>query len=349
MSSRPWYKRYPSDFINGCLRLSLEEKGAYSMIVDLMFDTGGPLPNDDPKWIATVCTCSIRKWHSIRDALIAKGKIYVTEDGKISCPGVEKRLEKEAQEASDYRQAGSRGGRKSAENRAKTSDKSSINRLKIADKSLENEPISNGNNDLAENRLEKNSDKNSSILKPYPDSISDLGKDLHSSSSIVPPTRDAMLSIEQHADQISASAEVTAPKPLSIDRHLMPRANDKPFRWLGSGLARGSDGKPQIGLDDNGTQHLLAGRMGWNRVMLDDAALKICNSARIEPSWRGDWNTLVQWLDEGLHMEKHILPAIATLVERQVKSERGYRQPSTLRYFGSAIREYAAAHQDDAA
>ena len=48
-------------------------------------------------------------------------------------------------------------------------------------------------------------------------------------------------------------------------------------------------------------------------------------------------------------MEKHILPAITTLVERQVKSERGYRQPSTLRYFASAIREYAAAHQDDAA
>lgn len=35
MAKRPWYKRYPSDFIAGTIGLSLEEKGAYSVCLDL--------------------------------------------------------------------------------------------------------------------------------------------------------------------------------------------------------------------------------------------------------------------------------------------------------------------------
>ena len=57
MGARPYYKRYPSDFITGCIKLSLEEKGAYSMVIDMIFDEGGAIEND-PQWIARVCSCS---------------------------------------------------------------------------------------------------------------------------------------------------------------------------------------------------------------------------------------------------------------------------------------------------
>ncbi|CAL9915138.1 hypothetical protein LSO9J_80044 [Candidatus Liberibacter solanacearum] len=41
MNNRPWYKRYPADFISGVLELTLEQKRAYSIIIDLMYDRGG--------------------------------------------------------------------------------------------------------------------------------------------------------------------------------------------------------------------------------------------------------------------------------------------------------------------
>ncbi len=128
----------------------------------------------------------------------------------------------------------------------------------------------------------------------------------------------------------------------------MPRANDQPFKWIGSGLSRGLDGKPITELDEKGTAHLLAGKSGVNRVVLSHAAQRVCEAARIDPSWRGDWGILVGWLNEGFSLSKHIIPAITGLVARRVKTEKGYTRPSTLRYFDAAIREYVEAHREAA-
>ena len=86
---------------------------------------------------------------------------------------------------------------------------------------------------------------------------------------------------------------------------------------------------------------LVAGTPGLNRVMVDHAARDVCRAALIEPSWRGDWRTLVGWLDEGLDLNLHILPAIKDVVARQSRGDKQYRQPNTLRYFTAAIREFA--------
>jgi uncharacterized protein YdaU (DUF1376 family) len=114
MSARPWYKRYPADFIAGTLALTLEQKGAYSMILDLMYDRGGPIP-DDPQWIARVCGCSPRKWNSIRKHLIEVGKISA-ENGVLTNFRVEKQAENEAKEARKLAENGAKGGNKNAEN-----------------------------------------------------------------------------------------------------------------------------------------------------------------------------------------------------------------------------------------
>lgn len=93
----PWYRRYPDNFIAGTVGLTLEEKGAYSLVLDLMYVRGGPVP-DEPRYIAGVCNCSVRKWNAIRDRLIALGKIQVV-DGAIDIPLAHKWMRLDGREA----------------------------------------------------------------------------------------------------------------------------------------------------------------------------------------------------------------------------------------------------------
>lgn len=76
-----WYKHYPRDYIEGTRRLTLEERGAYADIIDLLYIHGGKLP-DDQKWMGCAMHISTRKWRAIRDALIAHKKIE-SVDGHI--------------------------------------------------------------------------------------------------------------------------------------------------------------------------------------------------------------------------------------------------------------------------
>ena len=91
MSDRPWYKRYPSDFIAGTISLNLEEAGAYSYIIDLIQDIGAPIP-DEKRWLSRVMGCSLQRWSKVRQSLIDKNKIQII-DGKI----LEKRAIKESE------------------------------------------------------------------------------------------------------------------------------------------------------------------------------------------------------------------------------------------------------------
>ena len=45
MSGLPWYKRDPEAFIDGCVRgnLTLEEVGAYTLMIEEMYRSGAPL------------------------------------------------------------------------------------------------------------------------------------------------------------------------------------------------------------------------------------------------------------------------------------------------------------------
>ena len=86
-----WYKRCGADFISGTMGLSLEEKGAYSLCLDLIYDHGGPIP-DDARWLSGICGVSLRKWTAIKNRLVETGKIKVF-DGFISNFRAEKELE----------------------------------------------------------------------------------------------------------------------------------------------------------------------------------------------------------------------------------------------------------------
>lgn len=77
----PWYKRYTDAALTGMMVLTLEERGAYNTILDLIYNEGGRYPNDD----GLICgwlRCSRRTWHRIKARLLDLGKLSV-EDGYI--------------------------------------------------------------------------------------------------------------------------------------------------------------------------------------------------------------------------------------------------------------------------
>jgi uncharacterized protein YdaU (DUF1376 family) len=80
--SLPYYKRFPRDFLDGTIGLCLETKGAYAIVLDLIYMRDGRLA-DDARYIAGQLGCSVRKWTAIRKELVEKGKIQCL-DGIIS-------------------------------------------------------------------------------------------------------------------------------------------------------------------------------------------------------------------------------------------------------------------------
>ena len=132
-----WYKRYGADFLMGCMSLTLEEKGAYSCCLDLIYERAGPIP-DDPRWLSGVLGCSVRRWKSIREKLLDEGKLSRC-GAFLSNPRAEIEL------AAVTRSAGisAKGG---AANGVKRLEKSRKSREKV----VENEAEFHKNNDLIE-------------------------------------------------------------------------------------------------------------------------------------------------------------------------------------------------------
>jgi len=124
LSKRPWYKRYPSDFISGTLQLSCEEKGAYSVVLDLIYDRGGPVP-DDPQWIARVCNLSTRRWNQIRRRLLELGKLSAG-DGHLTNSRAERQLKVEEKEHESLSSSGKKGAEKTNQRRGQSGENNSL-------------------------------------------------------------------------------------------------------------------------------------------------------------------------------------------------------------------------------
>lgn len=79
--SRPWHKRWHGNALNGYRRLSLEERGAYTTILDTMYDQGGPIRDD--KWnLANILGADPRVTARLRASLIASGKLVAVSNGE---------------------------------------------------------------------------------------------------------------------------------------------------------------------------------------------------------------------------------------------------------------------------
>jgi uncharacterized protein YdaU (DUF1376 family) len=74
MNGLPYYKAYPRDFIEGTIGMDLETKGAYRLVIDLIYMQGGNLP-DDARYISGLLGCTMRRWNAIRQTLLDAGKL----------------------------------------------------------------------------------------------------------------------------------------------------------------------------------------------------------------------------------------------------------------------------------
>jgi len=91
--SLPYFPMYPRDFFEGTQEMSLELKGAYIMVLNLLYTRGGPV-SDEPGFISRYVGCSVRKWKQVRDELVAMGKLYV-QNGMISNSRADQVIEKQ--------------------------------------------------------------------------------------------------------------------------------------------------------------------------------------------------------------------------------------------------------------
>lgn len=114
MSGRPFYPRYQSDALTGYANLTLELRGAYTTLLDMLYDSDwdeGLVDNE--RQLAGNMNISIRKYRLIRDELLQMPKKLIRlTDGRLTNP----RYMKERQKALDLSRkratAGSEGGKK---------------------------------------------------------------------------------------------------------------------------------------------------------------------------------------------------------------------------------------------
>lgn len=115
-----WYKREPSKFIGGVVGLGPDVIGAYSIILDLIYQNDGPVAND-ARYLGGILGCSSRKAASLIDRLIVAGKLFVNSDGEISNAKAEQVIGERQETHRERAESGAKGGRNSREAVAKQS------------------------------------------------------------------------------------------------------------------------------------------------------------------------------------------------------------------------------------
>jgi uncharacterized protein YdaU (DUF1376 family) len=71
-----WYKRDPRAALAGMRGLTLEERGAYNTILDLIYCHDGAL-EDDARYISRELRTNARGWRRLKARLLDLGKIYI--------------------------------------------------------------------------------------------------------------------------------------------------------------------------------------------------------------------------------------------------------------------------------
>lgn len=122
MSGLPYYKRYPRDALSGMQALTLEQRGAYNTVLDLIYDEGGPIA-DHERLLCAHLNCDPRVWRRLRGQLLELGKIYLTDEGRISNNRSVQELTSTEHTSNVRATSGAAGGRASAKSRAKPQQK----------------------------------------------------------------------------------------------------------------------------------------------------------------------------------------------------------------------------------
>lgn len=79
----PYHRRYHGDALHGYRGLTLEQRGAYTTLLDLIYDCGGPIDFNE-RWIAGHLDVTVNRAKKLVAELLALRKIYLTPRGQIS-------------------------------------------------------------------------------------------------------------------------------------------------------------------------------------------------------------------------------------------------------------------------
>lgn len=75
-----FYRRDPNKALSGMIGLSLEERGVYNTVLDMLYQTWRPL-EDDRRYIANWCGCAVQKLNPIINRLLERGRLISFEEG----------------------------------------------------------------------------------------------------------------------------------------------------------------------------------------------------------------------------------------------------------------------------
>ena len=101
----PWHKRFPKDMLHEAMTMDVRDFGAYTIVLDLIYQYGGAVPDDAHLISRYMSGCNAIGWKSIRSRLIASGHIY--QDGETLRS---QRSDAELQAATRIREANAMGG-----------------------------------------------------------------------------------------------------------------------------------------------------------------------------------------------------------------------------------------------
>jgi uncharacterized protein YdaU (DUF1376 family) len=78
----PWVKWQPTEFLNGVIGLDAAEIGVYSVILNMIYDKGGPIDDDVPR-LARRCGIRVDRFTKILETLVKMEKV-LRADGVLS-------------------------------------------------------------------------------------------------------------------------------------------------------------------------------------------------------------------------------------------------------------------------
>ena len=81
LSTKPWFKCYPSDFLRGVAHLVPNELALYTISLMEMYDTDGPIP-DKIEWLARRCNMRPTTCEKALAGLLEAGKL-IRENGQL--------------------------------------------------------------------------------------------------------------------------------------------------------------------------------------------------------------------------------------------------------------------------
>lgn len=343
MSARPWHKRYHSDALTGYACLSLEQRGAYTTLLDAMYDTGGePGIIDNERRIAGLLDVSTRRWRVLRAELIELGKIE-ERDGLLTNSRYLRELEKQRRISEKRANAGQKGGKAKAEN--------SQGKLDLEDdKSLKDKEACLANAKQVPNDCQNSENGPENPVRPSKtdrtDAFSTPENDLSQTRKVGEQERKPAQNGETGLANAKQNPSYTRATPEARDQSL------EPYRESPSSTLR-QERAPRIGDDDEfptldqdepqAEQELETPETDPDekpREMLarvDLLARKAGLNITVPAKLSRAIDQLKEWIEEGIDFDCVIVPTID-----RITAENPRETVHSLRYFDGAVRKAAA-------